>query len=169
MAKFDPNAADWDNPGEKTVWPEGKHLVVVASAKTKTSGGGKPMVEIRFESIDPESPFYKQEMPDWQFYLVDGSAQQKWYAQLCRSIDPKMEVHDPEDQSDLNRLLYNKPLVVRVEHEENEWQGKKRIRLRVRAHRGFKPEEEKLLRAAHGGDLVPNADDYNKDEDDVPF
>jgi len=143
---------------------EGAHVVYVTRAQYKLSKSGNPMVEAMFRIIGPEDEDRDKTLRSW-YVLTDS--QVRHYVALARAIDPSMRLHDPTIQDDLNELIYGKPLVVIVEHEDDEWDGQKVVRDRITRHTELSDPEVELLEKAYGASLVPVT--AAAEGDDIPF
>lgn len=135
---------------------EGAHIVAVSAADFGLSKSGNDMVTIKFRVIGPDDKDNGRELRAW--YVLNPS-QVKRYVSLARAIDPKMRPHDASDQNDLNELVWGKPLVISVEHEEDEYKGQPVVRERVTKHTSLTDREVTALAEAYGSGLVPELPD----------
>ena len=135
---------------------QGAHLVAVSQADYGLSKSGNEMVTVRFEVIGPDDPDRGRELRNW--YVLTESMVGRYVA-LARAIDPQMRPHDPCVQDDLNELIWGKPLVVTVEHEDGEYNGTPIIRERVKSHTGLSDAEVTALAGEYGDGLVPELPD----------
>lgn len=163
---FDPNAKEYDGE-EYQLWHEGWHLVCVQSVEHQTSQSGKPMLHVTYEHIDPfrENQLIGTKL-DYQFYMLDPSSKAiRFYAKLCRAVDPSIGPHDLDDIDFQRDRLEGMPLSIRIVHEKTTWDGKPRTRARARGHRQLTSREIARLKEAYGDDLVPP----EVSNDEVPF
>jgi len=130
---------------------EGGHIVAISQADFGVSKSGNDMVTVRFRVIGPDDGDKDRELRAW---YVLTSSQVGRYVAMARAIDPKMRAHDPTQQGDLNELVWGKPLVVTVQHEDDEYNGEVRIRERIKSHAGLSDAEVTALAGAYGSGLV---------------
>jgi len=135
---------------------EGGHIVAISQADFGVSKSGNDMVTVRFRIIGPDDDDKDREIRAW--YVLTSSQVGKYVA-MARAIDPKMRPHDPTQQGDLNELVWGKPLVVTVQHEDDEYNGEVMIRERIKSHAGLSDAEVTALAGAYGSGLVPELDD----------
>ena len=131
---------------------EGGHIVAISQADFGVSKSGNDMVTVRFRVIGPDDGDKDRELRAW---YVLTSSQVGRYVAMARAIDPKMRAHDPTQQADLNELVWGKPLVVTVQHEDDEYNGEVRVRERIKSHAGLSDAEVTALAGAYGSGLVP--------------
>lgn len=135
---------------------EGGHLVAVSQADFGISKSGNDMITVRFRIIGPEDADKGRELRAW--YVLTPKMVGRYVA-MARSIDPKMRPHDPTQQGDLHELIWGKPLVINVEHHDDEYNGRAIVRERVTSHAGLSDAEVTSLASAYGSGLVPELDD----------
>lgn len=176
MAIVDPQSSEYDGTG---LPEDGPHMAFVHEAEVGETSKGDDKVTVGFTIHGPKDAD-KGAKVLFNTYTLSKAATWK-YVELCRAIDPGMAAHDPADQSDINRLIFGKPLVIHTEQYENEWQGKTTTRVRVNDHRALTRHEKKALVAAYGQAMVPADGDVGNGagadapdgasfrDDDIPF
>lgn len=174
MALVDPQSSEYD--GTKMV-SDGPHLAFIHEAECGETKNGDDKVTVGFTIHGPKDDD-KGGKVLFQTYTLSKAATWK-YVELCRAIDPGMAAHDPADQSDINRLIFGKPLCITTEQYENTWDGKTSTRVRVAEHRALTRHEKKALVAAYGQTMVPADGNLSTDsgateggvihDDDIPF
>ena len=141
---------------------EGEHMAFVSDVTFKTSSSGNPMLELSFEMMGEDNADKGKNLR-FQFYVLTEKAIGRFIG-LCRAIDRGMRKFDASDSDALNELIYGMPLVVEVETYEDEYNGEKKMRQRIKRHRALDPNEEKQLVEWYGEGMVPAIDDS-----DVPY
>ena len=161
MPKIDPNDSSFD--GGPGILGEGKHLAFIANIDIgNSSQKGTPFVEFEFECHDPESPSNGKSLRFQKFYITYGAT---WrFVNVCRAARPKgCPPVDTDDRDDLIRELRDRPLVITVEKIANPGYKDK---LEVTDVEPISPVQEKRLRAAYNGNLVPPMEDGSAPPDE---
>jgi hypothetical protein len=174
MPVVDPQSSDYD--GNKMV-SDGPHLAFIHEADVGETKNGDDKLTVGFTIHGPKDDD-KGGKVLFQTYTLTDAAMWK-YVELARAIDPGMGKHDPADQSDVNRLVFGKPLCITTEQYQNTWEGKTSTRVKVAEHRALTRHEKKALVAAYGQTMVPADGKLSMDsnatdgaiikDDDIPF
>lgn len=158
--QIDPQDKSYGKPGPLN---PGSYLAMISDAEFKMSSSGRPMVVVYFQIIEPESEHIGK-TTDKQFYMLDQKKSTAWYVDLCRAANPQLGRHNPSQPGVLKKELCYMPLRIRVEMEDEEWEGNNYKRARVRGHYPLTEEEEDILERQYGEYMVPPRDLANPNE-----
>ena len=166
MGMIDPNSDNYEGAGTKRgtgrgKLPDGPHIVAMYEFECgRTPSKGTPYVEMVFQCIDPASKYLGQRL-SYQSYYISGGATRRLVEcvnAMHTSVGKKAPAFDPEDAEGMEAVLYDMPLVIKVQTREDTYKGKTRDRTEARFHDPISDAERARLTKAYGAKLVPDFD-----------
>lgn len=152
MPVIDPNSDQYDGGG---ILGAGDHVVFVNDIFPDVSKHkGTPFVEITYECHDPDSPHNGGTLRFQRYYITDKST---WrFVNVMRAARPDgCPPVDTDDADELVRELRDRALRITVEERKETYQGQTRTKREAVDVQPLSADDEKRLRAAYGGHLIP--------------